>query len=389
VNSRVTIATTKPTAVEIKASLILETIEVLYRLTRDGEGENSWEKAQAFLKTSLSIYDELASLEFVDASLNAVIKHHKAKALLWIDDDESKYQAKIIFSELSNQDPPLREAQLQLARILIKENDSDGAKDLIESILDSPNSQDNKASISVYLAAFELISRRQLSTFRSEFNKRFSRTVSELIKESMAYGYDQAYRAFSVFSQNWSFQKPEEFLDVFRSLSLPDVRGMKDDYAKRSIANLYLQAGKVHESQCIEKAKPMFLLALEYYEYIGNKNAFDKRRIAEVYCRACEYETSEKNSLDLLVENSKDPFVLYWLSKAQFNLGKFSDSLLNIEAAINLLKTDNIQYKSSFLELQSDILKVSGNEKYVEILKEAISVCDDDKYKGMLIDKLP
>ncbi|WP_111828147.1 hypothetical protein [Acinetobacter colistiniresistens] len=376
-------------SVSIKASLILETIEVLYRVTRDGEGENSWEKAQAFLKTSLSIYDELVSLEFVDASLKAIIKHHKAKALLWINDEESKCQAKIIFSELSSQETHLREAQLQLARILIKENDSDGAKDLIESILDSPNSQDNKASISVYLATFELLSRKQLSTFRSEFNNRFSRTVSELIKESMSYGYDQAYRAFSVFSQNWSFQKPEEFLDLFGSLSLPNARGMKDDYAKRSIANLYLQAGKVYESQCMEKAKPMFFLALEYYDHIGNKNAFDKRRIAEIYCRACEHETSEKNSLALFEENNEDPFVLYWLSKAQFNLDKFPDSLLNIEAAINYLKTDNVQYKSSFLELQSDILKGRGDENYVEILKEAIAVCDDDKYKGMLIDKLP
>lgn len=39
--------------------------------------------------------------------------------------------------------------------------------------------------------------------------------------------------------------------------------------------------------------------------------------------------------------------------KTKFNLDKFPDSWLNIEAAINFLKAENIQYKSSFLELRA------------------------------------
>lgn len=376
---------------DLKLSLLLESIEVLYRVTKSVpvESDVSTEKARSDLESRLPIYISLLGLENLKDSVRDMVKNHYGKSLLWVKKDETVQAAQVIFTELSLQDLPVREAQLQLARLYLqKGSNGEDAKKIIESILESWSAVENKASISVVLAAFELITRSAMNPYKNELNDRYADTVAGILKEAMAYGYDQAYRAFSVFSQSWSYHRPEQFIEVFQCLPIPTIEQLKDDYAKKSIANLLRETGKVYERYDTSKAKPYFHMALEFYSALERSGLFDQRRIAETLCRAESYLEAQELCNKILGEQSDDPFTNFWLAKSRVGLGNSADALIDIDTALEQLQAKDAHFRSSFLEVKSDILKLVGEPGWIVVLQEAYDLCNDKKYKNDLELKL-
>lgn len=369
-----------PTVDRVKVLTLIETIENIYLLNK----ESSLDLATLELEDSIPLFLELIKIVSKDLKLIKSVRHHYAKCLLRL---KREVEAEAEFSNLSKEQPPMYEAKLQLARIYARTNRANEAKIQIEEILDGWQF-DAGPSVSVALASFELISRSTMRKFKTMLNTKYSDTIASIIKETMAFGYDHSYRAFSVFSGDWAYNHPEKFLDVFGFLPLPQISSLSDNNTKNSVGDLYREAGKI----CLRDGNPIsdtYLgLAIEFYTSVEHANAFYLRRLAESYCLKKQYSEAEKILLSLLDQDSKEPFVYFWLSKSLLGLERVLEALKNIDIGIEILDANQMGYKSSFLEIKSDIHRLIGRDDYLEILNEAKTLCDSPKYELQLANKI-
>ena len=371
----------------IRVALLLETIETKYRHHREFA-----DRDQAFsdLKEDLGYIDSIIDrCKNLPSELLDTIRHHQAKLLLWLNEPEAFKKAKEVFIGLAQREFPKREAQLQLARLYCKEDNGVAAVPLIEDLLSSIKKEKNGTPLTVALATYELLTRKAIKKLNTGLISQYADLISTLLKESISFGTDQSYRAFSVFAQNWSFERPDKFIEVFNCLSFPTPQSLPDDYAKASVANLYFQAGKIHEDSESVKATHCFNQSAEYYCSISNISPFNHRRYGEVLTRLGRYSEAEDVFRSLIGSDGKNPFNFFSLSKALFKQSRYNDAKIAIDSALHCLKPSNGRYRSSFLELMSDILRAMNDPSYIYYLNEALDCCDSKKYRAMLKKKLP
>ncbi|WP_272573186.1 MULTISPECIES: hypothetical protein [Morganellaceae] len=359
---------------------LIESIENIYLLDK----ETSIDFAKSELEKSLSIFLELKGLVTEDIELLKLVMHHYAKCLLRLN-EESKAETEFVI--LNQEYASMYEVKLQLARIYSKSDRAIEAKQLIEEILDAWQTE-SSPSISVALASFELVSRTSMREYKKELNEKYSDLISLIIKESMAFGYDHSYRAFSVFAGDWAFNHPEKFLDIFGYLPLPPFSLISDDNTKNSVGDLYREAGKIHLRMNDPKAEVYLNLALEFYMSVIRQKPFHVRRIAETRCLLGQYEESETICLELLDNNDSDPFVYFWLSKSLFGMNKFSEALERIDVGIDKLQDFSASFEASFLEVKSDIHRALGLEDYIGLLDAGVRKSDSPKYASQLKEKI-
>ncbi|XVH56818.1 hypothetical protein RYX27_11065 [Providencia hangzhouensis] len=363
-----------------KVLALIESIENIYLLDK----ETSIDFAKSELEKSLSIFLELKGLVTEDIELLKLVMHHYAKCLLRLN-EESKAETEFVI--LNQEYASMYEVKLQLARIYSKSDRAIEAKQLIEEILDAWQTE-SSPSISVALASFELVSRTSMREYKKELNEKYSDLISLIIKESMAFGYDHSYRAFSVFAGDWAFNHPEKFLDIFGYLPLPPFSLISDDNTKNSVGDLYREAGKIHLRMNDPKAEVYLNLALEFYMSVIRRKPFHVRRIAETRCLLGQYEESETICLELLDNNDSDPFVYFWLSKSLFGMNKFSEALERIDVGIDKLQDFSASFEASFLEVKSDIHRALGLEDYIGLLDAGVRKSDSPKYASQLKEKI-
>ncbi|PSU82505.1 hypothetical protein CTM93_12995 [Photobacterium phosphoreum] len=364
----------------IKVSALIEWIENLYLLDK----EMSIDFAKAELEKSLPIFLRLKELVTEKAELLKLVMHHYAKCLLRLDKEA---EAETEFATLNQKYTSMYEVKLQLARIYSRSDRPEEAKLFIEEILDAWKAESGP-SISVALASFELVSRTSMRKYKKELNEKYSDLVAMIIKESMAFGYDHSYRAFSLFAGDWAFNHPEKFLDIFAYLPLPPLSLISDDYTKNSVGDLYREAGKIHLRMNDPKAEIYLSLALDFYESVIHRTPFHVRRIAETHCLLRQYEISQKICLELLDNNDKDPFVYFWLSKSLFGLNHLQEALERIDIGIEKLRGYPDSFHASFLEVKSDIHLALGLDDYIELLEAGARKSDSPKYISQLEEKI-
>lgn len=369
-----------PKIERIQISTLIESIESLYLLDK----ETSIDFAKAELEKSLPIFLKLKELVTEKVELLKLVMHHYAKCLLRLDKES---EAETEFATLNQKYASMYEVKLQLARIYSRSNRGEEAKLLIEEILDAWQTESGP-SISVALASFELVSRSSMRKYKKTLNEKYSDLVALIIKESMAFGYDHSYRAFSLFAGDWAFNHPEKFLDIFGYLPLPPLSLISDDDTKNSVGDLYREAGKIHLRMNDPKVEVYLSLALDFYESVIRRKHFHVRRIAETHCLLGQYEISEKICLELLDNNDKDPFVYFWLSKSLFGMNKFPEALERIDVGINKLRDYPDSFQASFLEVKSDIHRALGLEDYIELLEAGVHKSDSPKYISQLEEKI-
>lgn len=370
----------KPGIDRIQVSTLIETIENLYLL--DKETSNQFAKEQ--LEPMQAIFVDLVGLVAKDIELSKQVKHHYAKCLLRLKQEP---EAEAEFLALNKEYPLMYEVKLQLARIYVRSNRADEAKDQIEEILEAWHT-DTSPSISVALASFELISRRSMKNHKNQLNSQYSDLIASIIKEAMAFGYDHSYRAFSIFSGDWAYNSPEKFLDIFNYLPLPQLSSINDNYTKNSIGDLYREAGKIALRAGDNKAHAYLELAITFYESEMKPSAFNIRRLAESYCLKGDYPTAISMCLSLLKESDEDPFVYFWFSKSLIGEEKYPEALTNIDIGLEKLNSFPESFKASFLEVKSDIHRKLGQTDFIEFLHQAVNLSNSTKYKLQLEEKI-
>ncbi|MEZ9782337.1 hypothetical protein AB4292_17255 [Vibrio cyclitrophicus] len=359
---------------------LIESIENIYLLDK----ETSIDFAKSELEKSLPAFLKLKALVTEDIELLKLVMHHYAKCLLRLN-EESKAETE--FVTLNQEYASMYEVKLQLARIYSRSDRAEEAKQLIEEILDAWQTE-SSPSISVALASFELVSRASMRKHKKELNEKYSDRISLIIKESMAFGYDHSYRAFSLFAGDWAFNHPEKFLDIFDCLPLPPLSLISDDYTKNSVGDLYREAGKIHLRMSDPKAEIYLRLALGFYESVRRQRSFHARRIAETHCLLGQYDKSEEICLELLNNSDDDPFVYFWLSKSLFGMENHPKALERIDVGINKLQNYSESFQASFLEVKSDIHQALGLDDYIELLEAGVKKTDSPKYASQLEEKI-
>ncbi|MGO2127984.1 MAG: tetratricopeptide repeat protein [Pseudoalteromonas prydzensis] len=369
-----------PSVDRIQVSALIELIESIYLLNK----ESSIDNARIELEKVSSIFSDLIGIVHEDIELTKMVRHHYAKCLLRL---EKEPEAEAEFNKLVDEDPSMYEVKLQLARIYARTDRAPRTKQIIEEILNAWQSESGP-SISVALAAFELVSRNSLKEYKQDLNAQYSDLIASIIKEAMAFGYDHSYRAFSIFAGDWAYNHPEKFIATFDYLPFPPVSSIKDDGTKNSIADLYREAGKVHLRECSGKAQYLFDMAIDFYSAVEKKNPFYQRRLAEALYLGKRYDDSISICNSIIEQSDRDPYVFFWLAKAQLSLENLPEAKEKIGIALSKLPDNQKCFSSSFLEVKSDILRAMGEGDFVDFLQEAIECCNSKKYRIQLEEKL-
>ncbi|MEI6897632.1 MAG: hypothetical protein V5786_09150 [Psychromonas sp.] len=358
---------------ELHALIIIQLIEIQYLTTK----ECDYDLAQKELEAKLQLFEQLIDI-FSEKEFEQRIRHHYAKALKRLKMPSAESE----FNKLCQLPIPMREAQLQLARIYTKSGREGESKALIEEILDSWETE-NSASIPIMLSSFEVISWREMKDYKFEFNKNYSNLISDIIKESMAFGYDYAYLAFSSFASDWAYNFPDKFEETFEYLPLPTFDSISDDGVKNSIGDLYREAGKIGRLKNTGNYKDLLGLAISFYESTKKKNNYYRLRLAEANHLIGDNDSAEQICNQLIEAKYGSPQKYYWLAKAQIQ-DKPDNALRSVDLALDELKG---QFRTASLELKSDILRSLEDSDYLTPLVEAIELCSSEKYQAQLEGK--
>ncbi|WP_160063683.1 hypothetical protein [Psychromonas sp. L1A2] len=358
---------------ELMVFLIIQLVETEYLSIKCDD----YHAAESTLKDKLPIFETLLKM-FSGMEIESRVRHHYAKTLKRLKDPSAESE----FFKLCQLPIPMREAQLQLARIYAKSKREEEAKSLILEIMESWEA-DNSASIPIMLSSFEVVSWKSMSSYRDLFNSKYADLISNIIKESMAFGYDYAYLAFSSFASDWSYNFPEKFAETFEYLPLPTFDSVSDDDVKNSMGDLYREAGKIGRLRDTENYKDLLNLAIEFYESTIKKSNYYMLRLAEARHLIGDNESAEEICNELVQAEYRSPQKYYWLAKAQLQ-DKPDIALKSVELALDGL---NGQFRTASLELKSDILRSLEDSDYLTPLVEAIELCSSEKYQTQLKSK--
>jgi len=364
--------------IHLHIELLIKSMEISYLQERDV----SYQAAQDLLSEHNKVFEELLEIKKINNKIRLKIEHHYGKSLVRTRHIE---EAEPIFYNLSFSDSPMRESQLQLARIYSKSGRTDEAYNLMTSILDSFKS-DNSASISVMLATFELAFEKTMQEYKTVINDKYAVSISKVIQESLSFGFSHAYYTFAKIANDWAYNKSNIFLSTFAYLPWVALSTIRDDKTKNDLGNIYLQAGKLVTKDDKEEAVEIFNQALKFYQPSTN---FIKQKCAEIYLLKEDYETAKSLYLELITPEKKDPFLYFGLAKTELKINIKNKKCLDfINTAIDSLTSYQSQYKSAFLDVKSDILSATSREEQIYYLKEAIDCCNSHKFKGELVIKL-
>jgi len=119
-------------------------------------------------------------------------------------------------------------------------------------------------------------------------------------------------------------------------------------------------------------------------EFCGILDAFETQTLGKLYVEMERFDDARQ----VLGELKANPWVSYWLAKADLGSGNPTEALSQIESAL-LLLGDKTKYRSSFLALRSDIRwALEARNHAIEDIREAVRECEGGKYRVELEERL-
>ncbi len=156
------------------------------------------------------------SLHQSDHAMDHLVQHHIGKVLFWIG---KTLEAKQIFKKLLASDPNADHSRLQLARILLKEKDTNAAIEHLDIALTNRSST---SSLAVTLALYETLGNQSLSDLRKKYIDNKILQFMSLFGQTLDLSFDYPIKVLSKLANHLSFNHPQEFSYLCTNLPTPD-----------------------------------------------------------------------------------------------------------------------------------------------------------------------
>lgn len=355
---------------------VVEAIESSYRNTRD-RGDK--ETAKQELEGRLPAFDRLEQQVGSSPSVTT-IRHHRAKSLLKLGRVQ---EAKTGFEALVANDPVAYPSMLQLARLL--EDDPERAKTLLFGIIEAELSERGSVQITTLIESLATMRRRHLHQFNREMTDQYGVFMAQMIKAAAWSGEAQPVRAFAAVGPDWSYSRPELFLEVFEEIDLGDPASAEDDDERVAVGRICIAAAKMLvRSGKAEEAKEETKRALSFFSAIRRVTPFASTHYADAALMAGDAGRAGK-ILDEIPEDRRDPFWHLRRAEAARSAGE-PGALDLVDKGLAMLKQS--KYRATFLATKADILRPTNHDAATTLLTEAIDCCEEEKFRSELAARL-
>lgn len=358
---------------------LVEAIEADYRRVRDLGGK---ELAKTTLRARLSTFDRLIGNQSLPAEVRAVVQHHKAKSLIKLSEVDSALQ---IFERLIVEHPSLYAAKLQVARLLVK--DPIRAKELIFEIIEAERQSPGAVATSVLIETLSTLRRNHLRGFVAEMTERYGAFMAGQLKSAACMGEDQPIRAFAAVGPEWSYKRPDLFLEVLEEIEVGEPGEADDDDERVAIGRVLCSAGKMllRAQQPLE-ARQRFEQADNFFSRQQRApSPFACTHHADVLIRLGRFANAAQ-VLDSVDESRRDAFWNLRRGEAHLAMNEQPQALECVDNGLRQLKLSAFQ--STFLSLRADVLFAMSDSAHQKCLQDAIDCCQDEQYRLELQEKL-
>ena len=356
---------------------VVEAIESSYRHTRD-RGDK--ETAKRELEGRLPVFDRLEQQVGSSSPSVTTIRHHRAKSLLKLGKAQ---EAKLDFEALVANDSVAYPSMLQLARLL--EDDPERAKTLLFGIIEAELSKPGSVQITTLIESLATMRRRHLHQFNREMTDRYGVFLAQMIKAAAWSGEAQPVRAFAAVGPDWSYSRPELFLEVFEEIDLGDPASAEDDDERVAVGRICIAAAKMlGRSGKTDEAEAEIKRALSFFAALRRVSSFASAHYADALLAAGNPGRAGQ-ILDEIPKDRRDPFWHLRRAEAASSAGE-PGALSLVDNGLAMLKQS--KYRATFLAAKADILRPMDRDAATTQLTAAIDCCEDEKFKSELTARL-
>lgn len=315
----------------IDTMAVIETIEAgyLYRKTRDGKTA-----AKTVLASQMPVFDRLETDRRLTVQQRAELEHHRAKALLRLDE---KSAAIARFDAVLQGSHPLNEARLQLVKLLARDPTKAAEVETMTRALLEGFGGRGDVTTSVYLAAVESLPWRD-DPWRDDLIKEHGPTIEAVLVRLTNLGIGQAYRTLASIGRYWARREDPAFLRVFdlvppREPDVADEDGDLFAYGELLLEASRLKPGDRNELQA---------RALATYKALKSLDDYQTERVAELLIEMRRPQEA-LDYLEALPTIAKSAFGQHRLSRAYLALGRLPEAKAAIDVALQRLTKESFR----------------------------------------------
>ena len=354
--------------------VVLESIEGLYR----HEKTKSLNDAKDQLRARLPIFDTLLATPELSDRSRAEVRHHRAKVL---NITGERAEAQREFEAVMEGPCPLDATRLQLIRIYARNSArADDAARLADEVFTAAQVP-LAVSSSVVLAVVEALPWANGEWRKTLYDKHADLIAREIVSAANA-GSDQAYSALASVGRHWSWHDPTRIGAVAGAVPIPstDIANARAYSALGEILSQVAKSNGGFDREVQDRA-------LKYFEAIAEPDDYTLQKHGQLLVEMQCYREAEA-VLQRINDIKKKPFAAYRLSQALLGRGAANDALELIDDAISALNPKDARFVSALLAHRFEVRRTMNDVQATEDLKEAITKCEDPKYRGTLEARL-
>lgn len=353
---------------EIDLNLLIERMEIVQNKLYLVSGKDESVKKQTILKD----VDNLNCLSHISDNQKALVCHHIGKWLLTVHEekDGEEYLKKAIDIV-----PSSYSSRLQLARLYNRQNKKDGVIQMIGELLKEETLKD--VPVSVLLSAYGLLAPSKYADLCKQYLDKQLETFVSTVYASLSQGYTHTYLELAKLSRHLAYNYPEEYNQLCSRLPLPldianDMR-LRENYGNIIAAQYrYCDNESEYRDRIFHKAE-MYLLMT------NRDNDFKRKNLFDLYIAAGKADEALAEAETY--ENQNDIYLHQGLSKVYRIKDNYTEALKQIDYSIANEGDAYIAHKSAFRHDKGLCMRGLGDEKWLEVMAEAIEMQPNEKVK--------
>lgn len=353
---------------EIDLNLLIERMEIVQNKQYIVSGKDESVKKQTVLKD----IDHLNSLSYISDNQKALVYHHIGKWLLAIHEEKD---GEVYLKNAIDTVPSSYSSRLQLARLYNRQNRKDGVIQMIGELLKEETLKD--VPVSVLLSAYGLLAPSKYADLCKQFLDKQLDTFVSTVYASLSQGYTHTYLELAKLSRHLAYNFSDEYNQLCSRLPMPldienDMR-LRENYGNIIAAQYrYCENGKEYKDRIFHKAESYLLMT-------NRDNDFKRKNLFDLYIAAgkADEALAEAKTYD----NQNDIYMHQGLSKVYRIKGDYAEALKQIDYSIANEGDVYIAHKSAFRHDKGLCMKGLGDEKWLEVMAEAIEMQPNEKVK--------
>lgn len=317
-----------------------------------------------------------------DGQTCANLHHHRGKFLRYAKRYPEMEQA---FETALSMDPTAYQAHLQLARIAVRKKQWDNARAHIEAILEAYINDDLSVAITLVLDVFAMLGHQDLRPLLTKYIANDPILLRKALTFAGVQGYSQPFATVARLSKQLYYSAPALVSELSQHFDVPAPGILQPDEAFQIAEFLKGKAKAEAETHSEEVSVKQWGLIVDYYQAADVSQAYQKQMYAECLNGMGRFAESIA-----ILETENLANATHWFrhryAEALLGVGRLEEALTQILLAIDGLS--GLQYRSTYLNVKARIWRRRGMLIALDTLRDAIDVCDNEKYRSRLSSTL-